>query len=286
MSDKAPAWVVPVMRAGYGARAATYTVVGGLAFLAAWQGGQAQGTTDALADLKGQTWGLIALWAIGLGLIAYAVWRFIAAWMDLECRGTDARGLFARAGLLITGAIHAGLGISVLTTALRGGGGEGGGTQSLTAQVMALPYGPLIVGAIGLGTIGAGGYYIYKGYAETYKDHIRVTPTTRKLDPAMKAGCVAQGVVIAVIGALIFYAALTADPGEAGGVGEALHTIRSQPFGRVLLGAIGLGLIGFAIENLVEAIYRIVPARAGDDVMTFARRAKLKAEGKLAQATA
>lgn len=283
MSDRAPAWVVPVMRAGYGARAATYTVVGGLAFLAAWQGGQAQGTTDALADLKGQTWGLIALWAIGIGLIAYAIWRFIAAWMDLECRGTDAKGMFARAGLLVTGAIHAGLGISVLTTALRGGGGEGGGTESLTAKLMALPYGPLIVGAIGLGTIGAGGYYVYKGYAEKYKEHIRVTPTTRKLDPAMKAGCVAQGVVI---GALIVYAAMTADPSQAGGVGEALHTIRSQPFGRILLGAIGLGLIGFAIENLVEAIYRIVPARAGDDVMTFARRAKLKAEGKLAQATA
>ncbi|WP_418591904.1 DUF1206 domain-containing protein [Ponticoccus sp. (in: a-proteobacteria)] len=229
-------------------------------------GGQAQGTTDALADLKGQTWGLIALWAIGLGLIAYALWRVIAAWMDLECRGTDAEGLFARAGLLVTGAIHAGLGVSVLTTALRGGGGEGG--------------------AIGLGTIGAGGYYVYKGHAETYKDHIRVTPTTRRLDPAMKAGCVAQGVVIAVIGALILYAALTADPGEAGGVGEALHMIRSQPFGRLLLGAIGLGLIGFAIENLVEALYRVVPAHSGEDVMTFARRARLKAEGKLAEATA
>lgn len=286
MSDRAPAWVVPVMRAGYGARAATYTVVGGLAFLAAWQGGQAQGTTDALADLKGQTWGLIALWGIGLGLIAYAVWRFIASWMDLECRGTDAKGLFARAGLLLTGAIHAGLGVSVITTALRGTGGEGGGTESLTARLMALPYGPYIVGAVGLGTIAAGGYYIYKGYAEKYKEHIRVTPTTRRLDPVMKAGCVAQGVVIGVIGVLILFAAITTDPSQAGGVGEALHTIRSQPFGRILLGAIGLGLVGFAVENLVEAIYRIVPARSGEDVMTFARHAKLKAEGKLAQATA
>jgi hypothetical protein len=29
MADKAPAWVVPVMRAGYTSRAIVYTVVGG-----------------------------------------------------------------------------------------------------------------------------------------------------------------------------------------------------------------------------------------------------------------
>jgi hypothetical protein len=56
-------------------------------------------------------------------------------------------------------------------------------------------------------------------------------------------------------------------------------------FGRILLGALGLGLVGFAIENLVEALYRVVPARSGGEVMTLARRAKLKAEGKVAQAT-
>ena len=49
---------------------------------------------------------------------------------------------------------------------------------------------------------------------------------------------------------------------------------------------VALGLIGFAVENFIEAAYRIVPRRAGDDVMTLARRAKLKAEGKLEQATA
>ena len=43
--------------------------------------------------------------------------------------------------------------------------------------------------------------------------------------------------------------------------------------------------LGFALENLVEAIYRIVPARAGSDVETLAMRAKAKAESTARAAT-
>ncbi|CUH76577.1 DUF1206 domain-containing protein [Tropicibacter naphthalenivorans] len=285
MSDKAPAWVVPVMRAGYSARGVVYTVVGGLALLAAVQGNPAQGTTDALADLRAMPWGFAALWAIAVGLWAYTAWRLIDAFMDLEDYGHDVKGMLARAGLVITGLIHATIGLSVATTAI-GGSASGGGTQSATQKLMALPYGPVLVGLVGIATVGAGIYYAYKGYAETYKDHIRVTPTARKLDPVMKFGCIAEGAVVTIIGTLILIAAWRTDPAQAGGVGEALGEIRSVAYGRILLGVVALGLIGFAVENFVEAAYRIVPRRAGRDVMTLAHRAKLKAQGKLRQATA
>ena len=49
MSEKAPYWVVPVMRTGYGARGAVYLVVGTLALMAAIFGGEAEGTTGAEA---------------------------------------------------------------------------------------------------------------------------------------------------------------------------------------------------------------------------------------------
>lgn len=286
MSDKAPAWVPPVMRTGYFARAAVYTVVGGLAFLAALQGGQAQGTTDALADLRSHPGGQIALWLIALGLWAYMVWRLVDAWLDLDCYGSDAKGIVARIGLVVTGLIHAGIGASVAATAMGGSGGGEGGTQTATQKLMSMPFGIWLVGITGVITIGAGAYYIRKGIKERYKEHIRVTPTARKLDPVMKFGCVAMGVVIGIIGVSIVFAALNADPSQAGGVGEALHQLRSMAFGRILLGIVGLGLIGFAVENAVEGYYRVLPRYAGPDVMTLAKRAKLKAEGKLREATA
>ena len=285
MSAKAPAWVVPVMRAGYAARGAVYVIVGGLALSAAIYGGQAQGTTDALASLRGEPWGAALLWAIAIGLMAYMVWRLIDAAMDLECEGTDAKGLAARTGQAITGLIHGAIGVSVAATALGGGSGSDG-TQSATQKLMSMPWGPYLVMAAGIVTVGAGIYYVHKGIAEKYKADIRVTDLAQKLEPVLKAGLVAEGIVIGIIGALIFYAGLTHNPGEAGGVGTALTQIRSAPFGGIFMGIIAAGLVAFGIENLVEAAYRIVPRHSGQDVMTLARRAKLQAEGKLRDAAA
>ncbi|MCE0504912.1 DUF1206 domain-containing protein [Roseivivax sp. GX 12232] len=284
--DTAPAWVVPVMRAGFSARAVVYALVGGLALTAALTGGAAEGTTNALAELRRAPFGSAALWAVALGLLAYALWRFLAAWYDLERRGGDGSGLFERGGLVVTGAIHAGLGLSVLGLA-RGGSGSGGGgaAQDWTVQILTLPYGPWIVAAIGLGTIGAGLYYMQKGWRQTYKRHIRVAPLTRKLDPALQAGFLAQGALIAIIGALIISAGFTTSPENAGGIGAALGELRAAPFGRILLGVVALGLLGFALENLVEAKYRIVPARAGPDVQTLASRAKAEARRQAAKAS-
>lgn len=288
MADGALGWVVPVMRAGYFARAVVYTVVGGLALTAALRGGEAEGTTDALAELQAHWWGTPLLWLIAVGLWAYLVWRLVDAALDLEEYGHDLRGLVARAGLVVTGLIHGAIGVSVAALALRGGegGGEGGGggdTQGATAQLMAMPLGPGLVVAAGLLTIGAGVYYGYKGISEKYKAHIRVTPTARRLDPVLKFGCIAEGVVIGVIGVLLCYAGWTVEPEAAGGLGEALGHIRAAPFGRVLLGVVAVGLVAFAVENAVEGIYRVIPRCDGPDVMTLARRAKLKAEGKLAE---
>lgn len=283
-TEKAPAWVPPVMRTGYFARAAVYTIVGGLAFLAAVQGGEAQGTTDAVADLKGHPGGLVALWLIAVGFWAYMVWRLVDAWLDLDCYGSDAKGFLARVGLVVTGLIHAAIGVSVASIALGDAGGQDG-AQTATQKLMSMPLGIWLVGIVGLLTIGAGAYYIRKGVTEAYKKHIRVTPMARRLDPLMKFGCIAQGVVIGLIGLSIVLAALNADPSQAGGVGEALGQLRAMAFGRVLLAVVGLGLIGFAVENAVEGWYRVLPRYAGPDVMTLAKRAKLKAEGTLREIT-
>ena len=254
-SDRAPGWVVPVMRAGYAARGIVYTIVGALAVLAAWQGGQAEGTTDAIAQLRQAPFGTALMWIVAVGLFAYMVWRLIDAAMDLEDYGDGAKGFFARGGLVVTGLIHGALGLSVAGAAMGGGsGGNGGGTESATQQLMSMPFGIWLVGIAGAATIGAGGYYVYKGVAEKYKEHIRVTPTARKLDPVMKFGCIAEGAVIGIIGLSIVIAALTADPNQAGGVGEALAQVRSVAYGRILLAIVGLGLVAFAVENFVEAV--------------------------------
>ncbi len=280
MSQKAPGWVVPVMRVGYGARALVYLVVGGLALAAVFWGGAAQGTRNALADLNSVSFGGVLLWIIGLGLLAYMVWRLIDAAMDLENYGTDAKGIFARLAQAVTGIVHGALGVSVIGLAGQGDqGGQGGsGAENWTAKLMSLPYGPMLVGILGLVVIGAGIYYIQKGLRGKYKEKIRVTQTAQKLEPVMKAGFVAEGIIVGVVGLFLVFAGLQSDPSEAGGIGQALGYVRSLAFGAVLFAALAIGLLCFAVENAVEAVYRIVPRHDGPDVRTLASKAKAEAK--------
>jgi len=290
MSDKPPSFVKPLMRAGYAARGVTYVIVGVLAFLAAWKGGQAEGTKGALAQLREQPWGVWALALIAIGFFAYSIWRFACAWYDLEDRGTDAKAIVARIAQTVTAIIHLGLGAGTLRMAFGSGGGagengDGSAPESLTSKLLALPEGRYIVMAIGGLVVCAGIYYGYKGFAEKYKSHLRCTATTERLDPAIKAGLVAHGIVIGLIGVFLFYAGLNSNPGQAGGVGQAFETVRSMAFGRILLALLGLGVVGFAVYCFVEAIYRVIPRLADDSVTTLATRAKQKAKAEAARAT-
>ena len=287
MAERAPAWVVPVMRAGYAARGAVYVLVGFIALRAAWRGGQAEGAQGALTSLKDASWGTAILWAVAIGLFCYAAWRLIDAWLDLDRHGTEAKGIVARLGLVVTGVVHAALGVYAIHLVTAGGGsggGEGEGQERWTAWLLSQPFGRWIVVAIGIVVIGAGVYYGYKGLAEKYKEHLRYSRTVERLDPACKFGLVAHGVVVGIIGAFLLWAGWTSDPSEAGGLAQAFETVRQQAFGRVLLGLLALGMLGFAIECFVEAAYRIVPARAGSDVTTLASRARAGAARANAEA--
>lgn len=271
--DQPPGWVVPLMRFGYAARGVTYVILGVLTFLAAWTGGEAEGTSSALASLRDQPWGVPLLWVVAAGLLGYAIWRFVAAWWDLELHGTGAKGLIARAGLCITGAIHAGLAVSAARQAIGSSGGESDSVKTLASWVLQQePWGKWVLIAIGAATVAAGIYYGYKGFKEKYKRHMRQSPRSQALDPAIKFGLVAHGVVIAIIGFFLIGAGWTADPSQAGGLGQAFEAVRAQPFGRILLGALAIGLVGFAIYCFAEARYRIVPRCASPDTKTLAGR--------------
>ncbi|MEI4471597.1 DUF1206 domain-containing protein [Frigidibacter sp. MR17.24] len=267
----APAWVEPVMRAGYGARGTVYLLVGGLALLAAWSGGAAEDQAGALQTLRGEPFGRPILAAIALGLACYAIWRCICGAMDLEAKGTGAKGVVGRGGQVVSGLVNAGLALTVARLAL--GGSEGGeGSQTLTSKLLQMPFGQWLVGALALAVIGAGGMYMVKGWREEYREHLRFTPAMAKLAPAARAGVIAHGVVIAMIGSFFLFAALHADPSEAGGLSKAFDTVRGAAFGRMLLGLLAIGMIGFGLYCWVEARARILPTRPHEGVVSMAER--------------
>jgi hypothetical protein len=86
----------------------------------------------------------------------------------------------------------------------------------------------------------------------------------------LKAGVMAQGAIIAIIGLLFMFAAWRVDPGAAGGVGEAFSWLSGQIYGRFLVIAVCLGLVGFAVFCFVNAALRIVPKVSEPDLRSLA----------------
>jgi hypothetical protein len=48
------------------------------------------------------------------------------------------------------------------------------------------------------------------------------------------------------------------DPNEAKGLDAALQVLAQQPYGRALLGLAVVGLLGYGVWSLLEAVYRRV----------------------------
>lgn len=257
------------MRAGYAARGVVYGIVGGLAVWAAWTGGQAEGTQGALATLKDEPWGQIALWLISLGLILYAIWRLADAFWDLDAYGAGLKAFVARLGQAGSALIYGGLGASVAALALGRGSGSNGAERA-ASQIMGLPMGTILMFGAAAVTATAAGYYIHKGLREKYKRLMRQTAFTERIDPLLKVGLVTHGIVIGIIAAFFFFAAMNGNAGEVGGVREAFSAVRNAPFGRILLGLMGLGLVGFGLQNLVMAVYRFIPRQDGTEIRNMA----------------
>jgi hypothetical protein len=253
-------------RVGYAARGVVYAIVGVLALMVALgQGGRTTGTRGALEEVASKPFGSVMLGALGLGLVAFAAWRFAQAVRNTEGYGSDTKGKLGRAALVVSGVIHAGLGLSAFRMLQGRSGSSGGGTQGMTAKLMEAPFGRFLVALVGLVII---------GFAVQQLKKVWERKVLRKLDlgglaaakrgtveNVSRAGVAARAVVFLMTGGFFLKAALDRSPGEARGLDGALATLARQPAGDLLLGLVALGLICYAAYQLLEARYRRLNVR-------------------------
>ena len=263
------------MRFGYAARGVVYVLVGAFAFIAARDRKPAPDSKGALGELLDKPFGEILLGIIAMGLVAYAGWRLICAILDLDSKGTELKGWAARGAQLVSGILHLLLAFSAASMIWRAGDSGGGDrTESWTAAIMSEPFGRWLVAIAGCVAMGMGIQHFVKAHREKDKDHLRYTPLAAKLDPVVKLGIVAHGIVVLIIGGFLLWAAWTTDATRAGGLAEALDALRNIGVGQIGLGAVALGLIGFSAYCFIEAAYRFVPRCAPEDLTTLASKAR------------
>jgi hypothetical protein len=130
-------------------------------------------------------------------------------------------------------------------------------TDSLTKQLMDLPAGQLLVGAVGLAILGIGAAFAVRAWTDTYAEHLSAEGRSGTTGTAYlwfgKVGYAAKGVALGVVGSLFGYAAVTHDPDESGGLDQALHEVLDKPFGPLLLAVIAVGIGCYGLFCLARA---------------------------------
>ncbi|WP_218974782.1 DUF1206 domain-containing protein [Streptomyces sp. NP160] len=247
----------PVARAGFVVSGVLHVLIGVLAVRIALGGGSGSSadSSGALGEVARTPFGAFALWAAVVALAALGLWQLLDG--ALEARAKDAQEAAKGLGKGVTYLVLAG---TALTFARGGSSSSESATDDVTAALMGSPGGVLLVGAVGLAVLGVGGYLVYKGCSRKVRDDLRggrsAGPRGRAGRAALwagRAGYLAEGVALAVVGALFVVAAVRSDPSEAGGLDAAMRTLVGAPFGVALLVAVGVGFALYGVWCFVRA---------------------------------
>lgn len=243
-----------VANIGFIAKGTVYAIIGILTLLAAFNlGGQKAGKLEVLDFLEKQPFGKVILGLLGLGLICYAIWRFIQSIQDPEGIGTDFKGIVKRISFFISGLFYLGFGLYTWVEIFKNN--SGGGSSSLSSgNSQAL----LIIAGLGLAIKSI--YQFIKAYKGDFLEKFNISAISdNSKRTAIKnlgyAGLISRGVVVGII-CYFFLKAGLGSGGSPEGTGKAFSFIQQNTSGPWLVGLVALGLICYGIYMLAHTKYR------------------------------
>jgi hypothetical protein len=211
---------------------------------------KAANQNGALRALADNPLGTVLLWAVAVGFVALVIWQLLEVRRHLALRsigGSKQTGKAVGAG--VRSVVYAVLAVTSARVAV-GAGSSSTSIDHGTRELMKLPAGPLIVGIVGVAIIGVGIMHAITGLRASFVEDLNESArgqSGRVVVPLGRAGFIAKGIALGVVGALFVTAAVTFDSKKAGGLDVALHTLLQQPYGKWLLAAVVLGLAAFGV---------------------------------------
>ncbi len=242
-------WLVRLGLVAYGV---VHVLIGWLAIQLAL--GDSAGSADkggALSQLAETPLGSPLLWVLVVGFAALVIWQLAEAAIGHE--SDDGAKRAAKRALSIGKAVIYGvLAVSAAKIAAGGSSSGGGSTEETwTAKLMEAPVGQGLVGLVGLAILGLGVALAWYGWNEKFTKHL--SGSGRTIVTLGKVGYIAKGFAFSVLGALFVVAAVEHDAQKGGGLDDALKTMLSQPYGPVLVAAVGLGIAAYGVYCFARA---------------------------------
>ena len=248
-------------RVGCLARSLVYFLLGMLALLTAW-GSPYGATTDesgVFHKILEQRFGPAMLMTIAIGLICYAVWRFIQTVQDRDKYGRGWYGMSVRIGLFGSGIAHAFFGLFALNLVFQFTATTRIGERVMAKWVMMQPFGRFFLWSIGFGIAVTGFIQFVRALNGSFARDLRIQKNKKVVMGICRFGLTARGIVFSIIGTFLMSAAWKYRSREAGGLHKAWEILRQQPYGNWLVAVVAIGFMAFAVFGLIEGFYRKRP---------------------------
>jgi hypothetical protein len=229
-----------VARIGYAVNGVLHIIIGVIALaLAFGSKGASADQSGALGSLADNPLGLFVLW------IAVVAWLGLGIWQVTEAI-TGSTETSDRVKAIAKAIVYLVLAWTAFKFATGGGSSSKKQSTDLTASLMDKPAGQWLVGAVGLVIIGVGVYHVIKGWKEKFLSDLESDPG-EWIVKAGRAGYIAKGIALSIVGGLFILAAVRHKPSEAKGLDGALRNLLGAPGGPVLLALVAIGLIAFGV---------------------------------------
>ncbi len=243
-------------RVGLACRGVLYALIGVLAIQIALSGGSGEqadkgGAITTVAELP---FGAVLLWVMVAGFAALALWQASEAILGHQ-------EVFDRVEAVARTVVYALICGTLLTVLLAGrAASEDEKSQDVTGKLLDLPAGQWLVGAVGLGIIALGVYWVWQGIAKKFREELNLGQMSARARSVMEklglAGYVARGAIAGLAGIFVVQAAITHDKDKAGGIDATLRAFAETPVGPWLLVAVAVGLMLFAGYCFGESRWR------------------------------
>lgn len=242
-------------RAGYVANGIMHGMIGAIVLIAAFGGRAEADQTGAFRSIAAAPWGFALLWAIAIGLVALGAWHAVAA---IGARRAKRRN---RVGILVSeigqAAVFAAVGAVAASVALGARPSAERATEDVSRGVLAVPGGPFLLGAVGLGVGIAGIVFVVMGVRRSFRSKVEFPRDGwgHGLSALGVAGFVAKGIALLIVGVLLAIAAVRVEPDTAGGLDGAVQALLRLPAGPLIGGAVGVGFLAYGVFTVFRAWY-------------------------------